>query len=63
MDAYDTFWEWAEKSLDGHVTISAELHHAVTSLPQEEQYDREKVNDAARTNGWPNGVGIASRLN
>jgi hypothetical protein len=35
MDAFDTFWQWANKPLDSHATIPAELHHAVTSLPEE----------------------------
>jgi hypothetical protein len=33
LDAFDRFKQWANKPLDSHETISAELHHAVTSLP------------------------------
>lgn len=47
-DAFDTFWTWANKPLDSPLTIPAELHHAVTSLPREDWGDREKVNRAAR---------------
>jgi hypothetical protein len=32
--------------------FDAELHHAVTSMPEEDWYDRDKVNAAARLNGW-----------
>jgi hypothetical protein len=41
MDAFETFWRWASKSLEDHtVTIPAELHHAVMSLPGEDWHDR-----------------------
>ena len=31
MDAFDTFWRWANKPLEDHtITIDADLHHAVT---------------------------------
>jgi len=54
MDAFDTFWRWANKDLQDHtITIPAELHHAVTSMREEDWHDREKVNEAARANGWP----------
>jgi hypothetical protein len=52
MDAFDRFWHWANKPLDSGETITAELHHAVTSLPMEDWHDRDKVNEAARANGW-----------
>jgi hypothetical protein len=51
MDAFDRFWQWANKPRDSEETISAELHHAVTSLPMEDWHDREKVNAAARRAG------------
>jgi hypothetical protein len=48
MDAFDRFWQWANKPLEDHATtIPAELHHAVTTLPEEDWHDREKVNKAA----------------
>jgi hypothetical protein len=46
-DAFDRWWEWASKPLDSPLTISAELHHAVTALSPEDQRDRAKVNRAA----------------
>jgi len=53
-DAFDTFWRWANKDLQDHtITIAAELHHAVPSLPEKDWRDREKVNAAAKANGWP----------
>jgi hypothetical protein len=47
MDAYDRFWQWAEKSPESLLTIPAELHHAVMTLPPEDRRDRAKVNAAA----------------
>jgi hypothetical protein len=47
MDAFDAYWEWASKPLDSPLTISPELHRAVTALSPEDQRDRAKVNRAA----------------
>jgi hypothetical protein len=52
MDAFDRIWQWANKPLDDHSTIPAELHHAVTSLREEDWHDREKVNAAAAVRGY-----------
>jgi hypothetical protein len=48
MDDFDRFWHWADKPLDSGLTIPADIHHAVTSLPPEARRDRAKVNEAAR---------------
>jgi hypothetical protein len=47
-DAFDLWWEWAEKPLDSMLTIPAELHDAVMALSLDERRDRAKVNEAAR---------------
>jgi hypothetical protein len=47
-DAFDQWWEWAEKPLDSTLTISAEIHEAVMALPPEERRDRDKINAAVR---------------
>ncbi|MEH2545617.1 hypothetical protein V1283_002262 [Bradyrhizobium sp. AZCC 2262] len=47
MDAYDGFWQWAEKSPESLLTFPAELHHAVMTLSPEDRRDRAKVNAAA----------------
>jgi hypothetical protein len=47
MDAFDRFWQWADKPLDTPLTISAELHRAVMDLVPEDRRDRAKVNEAA----------------
>lgn len=47
MDAFDRFWQWADKPLDSLLAIPAELHRAVMELAPEDRWDREKLNDAA----------------
>ena len=32
MDAYDRFWQWAEKPLESPLTLPADLHQAVMEL-------------------------------
>jgi hypothetical protein len=47
-DAFDLWWEWAEKPLDSMLAIPAELHDAVMALSPEDRRDRAKVNEAVR---------------
>ena len=42
-DAFDQWWEWAEKPLDSMLAIPAELHDAVMALSPDERRDRAKV--------------------
>ena len=48
MDAFDRWWQWAQKPLDSPLTIPADIHHAVTCLPPQDRRDRIKVNEAVR---------------
>ena len=48
MDAFDRFWQWADKPLESTLTIPADIHHAITSLSPEARRDRAKVNEAVR---------------
>ena len=45
-DAFDLWWEWAEKPADSLLTIPAEIHDAVMALSPEERRDRATVNEA-----------------
>jgi hypothetical protein len=47
-DAFDLWWEWAEKPLDSPLTIPAGIHEAVMALLPEERRDRTRVNEAVR---------------
>jgi hypothetical protein len=60
MDAFDLFWQWADKPLDSLLTIFAELYRAVMDLAPEDRRDRAKVNEAVRErtiSGKPHGHG------
>ena len=47
MDAFDRFWQWANKPPESLLTIPAELHQAVMELAPEDRRDRTAVNQAA----------------
>ena len=47
-DAFDRFWQWANKPVDSPLTIPAELHYVVMRLSKEDRGDRRKVNEAVR---------------
>jgi hypothetical protein len=47
-DAFDRWWEWANKTVGSYVTIPADIHNAVMELSPEERFDRVKVNDAVQ---------------
>ena len=50
MDAFDRFWQWANKSPESLLTIRAELHRTVMELTPEDRRDRAAVSQtAART--------------
>jgi hypothetical protein len=41
MDAFDRFWQWADKPIESPLTIPAELHRTVMALALDERRDRE----------------------
>jgi hypothetical protein len=47
-DAFDQWWQWAEKPVDSVLMIPTELHDAVMALSPDNRRDRAKVNEAAR---------------
>jgi len=47
-DAFDLWWEWAEKPVDSMLTIDAAIRDAIMALPPDERRDRAKVNQAVR---------------
>jgi hypothetical protein len=51
-DAFDRWWEWAERPADSTLTIHAHLREAVMKLSPEQRYDRAAVNEAARLADW-----------
>lgn len=47
MDAFDRFWQWANKPLESQLTIPAELHRAVMEPTPADRRNRAAVNQAA----------------
>ena len=47
-DAFDQWWQWAEKPVDSVLMIPTEPHDAVMALSPDDRRDRAKVNEAAR---------------
>jgi hypothetical protein len=52
-DAFDLWWEWAEKPLDSTLSIDAEIHDAVMTLTPDERRDRKLVNQVVRQGKGP----------
>jgi hypothetical protein len=52
-DAFDQWWEWANKPVDSPLTIPADIHDAVMMLTQEERKNRAVVNETVRTQMSP----------
>ena len=47
-DAFDLWWEWAEKPPESLLTIDGDIHYPVMELSPEDRRDRAKVNEAVR---------------
>ena len=52
-DAFDLWWEWAQKPLDSDLTIPVHIHNAVMTLTPESRRDRAMVNAAVRDGTGP----------
>ena len=53
MDDFDRYWQWANKSLESTLTIPADIHHAITSLPPEARRAVRMVQETAGGNTAP----------
>jgi hypothetical protein len=47
-DAFDRWWEWAEKPAGSTLTIPAHFREAIMQLSPEQRCDRTTVNEAVR---------------
>jgi hypothetical protein len=47
-DAFELWWEWAERPVDSMLTIPAEIHEAVMALSPEDRRDSSPRPMAAR---------------
>jgi hypothetical protein len=52
-DAFDLFWEWANKPLDSDLALSADIYNPVMMLTEEQRQDRAIVNETVRTGRSP----------
>jgi hypothetical protein len=53
-DAFDQWWDWANKSPDDHRTIDVAVWRPISRLQAAERLDRDKVNAAvANDNDLP----------
>jgi hypothetical protein len=51
-DAFELFWEWANKPLDSDLSLSADIN-PVMMLTEDERKDRAIVNETVRTGLTP----------
>jgi hypothetical protein len=47
-DAFDLWWEWAQKPHETSLMIDADIQLPIMELSSEDRRDREKVNEAVR---------------
>jgi hypothetical protein len=52
-DAFDQFWEWANKPLDSDLALSSDIYNPVMMLTDDERKDRAIVNETVRTGHAP----------
>jgi hypothetical protein len=45
-DAFDLFWQWAEKPLDSPLGLDAAIYNPVVALSVQDRRDRDRVNEA-----------------
>jgi hypothetical protein len=51
-DAFDLWWEWAQKPHQSFLMIDADIHNPIMDLSPEDRRNREKVNGAVRRYHW-----------
>jgi hypothetical protein len=59
-DAFDQWWQWADKPLESPLTIPAEIHDAVMTLTPAQRRERDIVNEAVRRGSSPLRLGPGS---
>ena len=53
MDAFDRYWEWANKPIGSRLMLDGRLYNPVMALSEKDRKDRKKVNDAVERYIWP----------
>ena len=52
-DAFDLFWEWANKPIDSRLMLDGRIYNPIMALPEHQRRDRAKVNEAVARYVWP----------
>lgn len=47
-DAFDLWWQWAERPHESLLMIDADIHNPIMELSPEDRRDRAKINEAVR---------------
>ena len=53
MDAFDRYWEWANKPVGNRLMLDGLLYNPIMALSEKDRKDRQKVNDAVERYVWP----------
>jgi hypothetical protein len=53
MDAFDRYWEWANKPIGRRLMLDGRLYNPIMALSEEDRKDRKRVNDAVQRYVWP----------
>ena len=53
MDAFDRFWEWANKPFGSRLMLDGRLYNPIMELSEKDRRDRKKANDAVERYVWP----------
>jgi hypothetical protein len=52
MDAFDRYWEWANKPVGSRLMLDGRLYNPIMELSEKERRDRKTVNDAVARYVW-----------
>jgi hypothetical protein len=53
IDAFDRYWEWANKPIGSRLMLDGRLYNPSRALSVEDRKDRKRVNDAVQRYVWP----------
>ena len=53
MDAFDRYWEWANKPVGSRLMLDGRLYNPIMELSEKERRDRKTEDDAVARYVWP----------
>jgi hypothetical protein len=60
MDAFDLYWQWANKPMQNQMMLDGRIYNPIMKLSEENRRDRAKVNAAVAAYVWPDDVAETS---